>query len=525
MVSVQIPKSEGADSYLWVPVSPGAAPARLRIFAPGGDLWQEAVIPAGEKPRWFVPLNVSAFAGEELALELDAPAGWFSALRTAPHPPAREPADRPLLHFTADRGWINDPNGLIFHDGLYHLFFQYNPYDIAWNNMHWGHAVSRDLISWEQLDTALFPDETGTMYSGSGICDREGLLGFGKDALAFFYTAAGGENSWSAGVPYTQKIAVLPPGAAPGSPLVKTGVTAVPFLAPGNRDPKVFWHGESESYVMVLYLEGHDFAILRSADLKRWEMSQRLTLGEAWECPDLFCLPIEGTGRSRWVFWAADGYYVTGEFDGFRFTPDGELRAAYSGQRLENCGGARRIPYAAQTFSGTEGRTVQIAWMRTPNRGQPYTGMMSVPVELSLIETPDGLRLRMPFVRELEGYLAPFASRSGLSAGETVLPLPPETSWMLKLLPGPSANLRVSLPFGELGMQNGILSLLGERLDVGAGEITLLADREILELRAAGDTVCAAWEIPPALGGSAAIHSPSPAPEAGFAVFSIRQTH
>ena len=96
---------------------------------------------------------------------------------------------------------------------------------------------------------------------------------------------------------------------------------------------------------------------------------------------------------------------------------------------------------------------------------------------------------------------------------------------MLKLLPGPSADLRVSLPFGELGMQNGILSLLGERLDVGAGEITLLADREILELRAANDTVCAAWEIPPALGGSAAIHSPSPAPEAGFAVFSIRQTH
>ena len=103
-------------------------------------------------------------------------------------------------------GWINDPNGLVFHGGWYHLYFQYNPYDTSWNDCHWGHAVSRDLLHWEQKDTVLYPDGDGTVYSGCGLVDRRNEWGLGQDALLFFYTSAGGENRWSQGKPYTQSV-------------------------------------------------------------------------------------------------------------------------------------------------------------------------------------------------------------------------------------------------------------------------------------------------------------------------------
>ncbi len=520
MYSIPIPDHGVSRRYLWLPVTRGAPLRRLRIFAPDGSLWQEAQIPAGEKPDWFVPLEVSRFAGQALSLELDAPAGWLSSVRVEPQPPAHGRKDRPVLHFTAGCGWLNDPNGLLFHDGCYHMFFQYNPYDIAWNNMQWGHAVSRDLLAWEQLDTALFPDETGTMYSGCAICDREGLLGYGRNTPAFYYTAAGGENDWSKGVPFTQKIAVMPADRESGAPLVKTGLTAVGALAPGNRDPKVFRHEESAAYIMVLYLEGNDFAIFRSADLRQWEMTQRLTLGRSWECPDLFRLPVEGTGQSRWVFWSADGFYYLGDFDGFRFTTDGVEHEAYAGQLLEGYSGARRLPYAAQTFSGTDGRVVQTAWMRFPNRGRPYTGMMSVPAELSLTETPGGLRLRMPYVRELEEARVLFTSRTGFAAGETSLSLPDTACWMMALHLPAGAELEVSFPFGALSVSGGNLSLLGEQFcDVPPGSLTILADHEALELHAANDTVCASWEIPPQSGGAAAVRSSRALPGARVELF------
>ena len=237
-------------------------------------------------------------------------------------------SDRPALHFTAETGWINDPNGLVYADGVYHLYYQWNPFGTEWGNMHWGHAVSRDLITWEHRPVALMPDEFGTVYSGCGWQDHEGVAGFGKDALLFYYTAAGGSNQWSTdqGNKHTQRLAISTDG---GETLQKVG-TVIEHIKGENRDPKIFWHAESGAYIMVLYLDGTEFAIFRSADLLHWQESQRFSAERMWECPGLFALPVEDRpGEKKWVFWSADGYYRIGDFDGYAFHPETEVLTGY----------------------------------------------------------------------------------------------------------------------------------------------------------------------------------------------------
>lgn len=194
----------------------------------------------------------------------------------------------PAIHFAAEYGWINDPTGLVVHDGIYELYFQHNPVGIEWGNITWGHARSVDLIHWEELVPVLRPDEHGMMFSGSGIRNDREALGLSKDALIFYYTAA--LNNWSdpSQTRFTIRYAYSLDG---GDTLVKTGVPVLDSLYPDNRDPKVFWHEESGAYILVLWLHKNDFGIFRSEDMKRFHLSQRLTL--------------EGVRMSRLVFTAS----------------------------------------------------------------------------------------------------------------------------------------------------------------------------------------------------------------------------
>ena len=297
---------------------------------------------------------------------------------------------RPKLHFTPSHGWLNDPNGLVFHNGVYHMFYQYNPDDVVWGNIHWGHAVSRDLISWEEREIALYPSQYGMAFSGSGICDEKNTAGLGKDALLFYYTAAGGKTPASEGKQFVQRMAYSTDG---GDTLTPYG-TVLGHIAEENRDPKVFYHEDSGAYIMVLYLSGYEFALFRSNNLKDWKMTQRLIQEPMWECPDLF--PLKNSrGETKWIFWSADGYYLPGGFDGWRFTPESGRLSAY----------ANPLPYAAQTFSGLRERVVSVAWLRLENKGRPYRGAMSVPAELTLKSTEEGSRVSLWPVRELEHYL------------------------------------------------------------------------------------------------------------------------
>lgn len=306
---------------------------------------------------------------------------------------------KPEVHFTPSYGWMNDPNGLVYHDGIYELYYQHNPRGIDWNCMTWGHARGTDLLHWEDLGDVLEPDENGLMFSGCAIRNDRGLLGLPKDALLFFYTAAGHSSRESKGKPYTIRLAYSTDG---GKTLIKKdGICEageiMETLAAENRDPKVFWHEESGAYILVLWIENSDFGIWRSEDLEQFTMTQRVTLESGYECPDLFRLPVistkEGgreTGEEKWVFWTAHGYYYVGSFDGYEFHQEQERRCA------SQMGPDVVLPYAAQTFSGPE-KVLSVSWLRTKCVGGRTTGMMSIPKEFSLIRNKDGYILRQNF--------------------------------------------------------------------------------------------------------------------------------
>ena len=339
---------------------------------------------------YFAAINLESYKGKTINIVVSEEfEDWTKGIFQSNETSELGKESRPKIHFTAGHGWINDPNGLVYYDGEYHLYFQYNPFDTRWENMSWGHAVSTDMLHWEQLDTVLWPDETGTMFSGCAMINERVILDdeVSKEHLVYFYTAAGDTNNWSKDKKFTQRIAI---SDDKGRSLKKLDYY-IPAIETENRDPKVFWHEESSAYIMILWLVDNEFAILRSTDLRSWEISQRFSIDKAWECPDLFELTNVNNDKSKsWVFWCADGYYCLGDFDGYAFEPTTDLLEAY----------ATKLPYAAQTFSGINDRVVSVSWLRTKNKDKTYTGAMAIPKELSLITTKNGERLSQLTVRE-----------------------------------------------------------------------------------------------------------------------------
>jgi sucrose-6-phosphate hydrolase SacC (GH32 family) len=304
---------------------------------------------------------------------------------------------RPQFHFTAKSGWLNDPNGLVFDGGRWHLFFQHNPFGTKWGNMTWGHAVSTDLFHWQQWPNALEPDELGTMFSGSAVIDRDNTAGFGRGAMVVLYTAAGGTSPASKGKPFTQCLAYSTDGGRtmtkfPGNPVLR-------HIAGGNRDPKVFWHAPTKRWIMALFVEPREggrtvntIQFFASPNLKDWTFLSRID--DFFECPDCFELPIDADAmRTKWVLFGADGNYALGTFDGEKFVKEsGKFRGDFGPSF-----------YAAQTYSDApEGRRILIGWMRDGRYPQmPFNQQMGIPTELTLRTTPDGVRMFKWPVREL----------------------------------------------------------------------------------------------------------------------------
>lgn len=309
---------------------------------------------------------------------------------------------RPIVHFTPPQGWINDPNGLVFHRGYYHLFYQYYPDGLVWGPMHWGHAVSRDFIHWEHWPMALTPDEEGAIFSGSAV--DEG------DILTVCYTYNHPEKG------QRQALARSYDG---GLTFEKLGVVLTEPELRDFRDPKLFWYAPMDRWVMVLSAGDH-IRIYTSRDKKSWTHTDSADfpgITGVRECPDLFPLPV--SGGVRWVLLASIAVpageerfgtvYRVGDFDGERFIADDEPRWLDGG--LDN--------YAAITFSGMEDRRVLLGWMncwhyanQIPEDG--YRGSMTIPRELSLKVTGGGYRLLQQPVSELTGpIIAREESRSG----------------------------------------------------------------------------------------------------------------
>lgn len=303
---------------------------------------------------------------------------------------------RPQFHFTPKRNWMNDPNGLVYYKGEYHLFFQHNPKGKNWGNMTWGHAVSEDLVHWLQLPDAIEPDELGTIFSGSAVVDWNNTAGLqtgkGKVIVAI-YTSAG--DFAPDKKPFTQSIAYSNDCGRTWKKYEKNPVLG--HIAGQNRDPKVIWHKSSRRWVMALYLNDNDYTLFSSKNLKDWSRLCDINLAGASECPDIFELAVDGNAKNRrWVFWAANGSYVLGTFDGEKFNKESDILLAETGANF----------YAAQTFSNipeTDGRRIQIAWMRGGRYpDMPFNQQMSFPCELTLRTFPEGIRLCRQPVREIE---------------------------------------------------------------------------------------------------------------------------
>lgn len=280
--------------------------------------------------------------------------------------------NRPQFHFSPPYGWMNDPNGLVYNDGVYHLFYQYYPNAIVWGPMHWGHAVSSDLINWENKPIALYPDENGFIFSGSAVIDKNNTSGFGADGkiplvAIFTYHDMDGEKSGRSDF-QTQGIAFsLDNGDTwkkyDGNPVIGNINTR------DLRDPKVFWHEETESWIMAL-VAGDHAKFYRSKNLREWDNisdfgQNQGAHGGVWECPDLFPLVVEGTDEEKWVLIISIGngapndgsgtQYFIGDFDGTTFT-SGQSAFKWLDWGTDN--------YAGVTYNDTpDGQRKFIGWM------------------------------------------------------------------------------------------------------------------------------------------------------------------
>lgn len=316
---------------------------------------------------------------------------------------------RPTMHFTPPFGWMNDPNGLVYINNEYHLFYQYFPYANKWGPMHWGHAVSADLINWQHLPPALVPDEKGMCFSGSAVVDWRNTSGLFNNetqpGVLAFYTACivhdDGRDSEQ-----MQSLAYSKDGGFSWNKLTDNPILPNPGLK-DFRDPKVIWHEQSQYWVMVV-TEGQEIGFYRSKDLRQWEKTSNFGLNEGkhdempWECPDLFPIQLEGSDVSYWVLivgvqrcshaGGSGTQYFIGQFDGERFTNHHDAETVL----WLDYG---RDYYAAQTWSDvTDGRRTSIAWMsnwlyanEVPTKS--WRSAMSIPRDLKLSQTESGLRL------------------------------------------------------------------------------------------------------------------------------------
>lgn len=407
---------------------------------------------------------------------------------------------RPQFHFTARSNWLNDPNGLVHYEGEWHLFFQHNPKGNAWGNMTWGHAVSTNLFQWKQLPDAIRQDDQGDIWSGSAVVDwnnTSGLANGPEKTLVAFYTSAGGFTPETPKKTFTQHMAYSNDRGRSWTKF--SGNPVIPQRGDGDRDPKVFWHEPTRKWVMVLYVgvpdaqakdaKGqpvirHTAQIFNSPDLKAWTYLS--SVPDIYECPDLFELPVDGNSKNtRWVLFGADASYLLGRFDGANFTAECPKQAGDYGANF----------YAAQTYSDVpDGRRILVGWMRDGKYpGMPFNQQMSLPLELSLVTTPVGIRLfRQPAKEIVQLRAGPRIELGGspLQAGDS-LPLNPQSDLIqgeLRFAPAATGDVVLNVRGSEIrwSAKEKMLHAFGRKAPLapidGKVSLNLVLDRSSLEI-------------------------------------------
>ncbi len=354
------------SSYLLIPVEEKAPEIKISVLA-SNPTHQYAfdVHLAVDKIDYWVPLDVKELKDQNLTLSFlgvnESILGIKEIKQSNEFEFEYNEKYRPQFHFSPEYGWMNDPNGMVYLDGEYHLFYQYNPYGSMWGNMHWGHAVSTDLNSWTYLPTAIAPDSLGAIFSGSAVIDVNNTAGFGKNAMVAIYTSAGRVQSQS--IAYsTDKGRTFT--KYEGNPVIPN-----PGI-PDFRDPKVFWHNESNQWIMSLATK-QTITFYGSANLKSWTRLSEFgdgigSHGGVWECPDL--VPLDYNGKTKWVLvvsinpggpngGSATQYFI-GDFDGKTFRADALPYPLWMDYGRDN--------YAGVTWSNipeNDGRKIFMGWM------------------------------------------------------------------------------------------------------------------------------------------------------------------
>lgn len=418
---------EVSKKLLILPIqNEGGQVGNLQLFVDGKiELDYVLTLALGpETADWYAFFEIGRYKGKQARVVASAATDANFALVTQADAVPGErtryrEALRPQFHFSAKTGWLNDPNGLIYYKGEYHLYYQHNPVGLGWGNMSWGHAVSNDLVHWKEQPKVLFPNSKGTCFSGAAFIDRKNQLGLrtgDNDVLVAFYlrTEIGLCYAYSNDCGYTF-----------------TDYAGNPVLShKGDRidTPRPFWYEPTGRWITPTYdffcdENGKKFrcvGIYSSENLKAWAYESRVdqpdgTLDELCGCVDLFELPVDGDSRNKkWVMVLIDGSYIVGTFDGHTFcTLAG--KPAQTTDRVSSLVFPGNY-YATMTWENVPGgRRVQITWMRSDGRtwqqlgslplrfpGMPFSQQMALPSELTLQSTADGLRLRMNPVKELE---------------------------------------------------------------------------------------------------------------------------
>ncbi len=359
-----------AQRYLLLPVQDNAPEAKVGIISGNTQVGVLANVRlARERVDYYVPFDLSAFAGKDVKIDVQGmPQGslcWKEMKLSDTFDMTNKEKYRPVYHHTPAYGWMNDPNGMFYKDGVWHLYFQHNPYGSVWGNLAWGHSTSTDLVHWQYEGDPVMADALGLIFSGSSVVDKDNTAGFGAGTIVSFYTSAK-SSPW--GDVQMQSMAYSTDG---GKTFTKyDGNPVITSTARDFRDPKVFWYAPGKHWVMMLAV-GQEMQIWSSADLKDWKYESSFGAkqgahGGVWECPDLVELPVEGTKEKRWVlicninpggpFGGSATQYFVGTFDGKKFTNQFPTKTKWMDYGKDH--------YATVTFSNApDGRCVAFGWM------------------------------------------------------------------------------------------------------------------------------------------------------------------
>ena len=401
------------QKYLLLPVEDASPDVRISMIINNKEVKNFDVRLAIHKVDYFVPVDLSDYSGKLISFKFKMNSNDPVRVNLSPDNTAcckemklsdtfdtsNREKFRPTYHFSPLYGWMNDPNGMVYKDGEYHLFYQYNPYGSKWGNMSWGHAISKDLVNWQHLPVAIAPDALGTIFSGSAVVDTDNTAGFGAGAIIAIYT----QNSDR----QVQSIAYSTDNGRTFTCYENNPVLTSD--ARDFRDPKVFWHKETRRWIMILAV-GQEMQIFSSPNLKDWTYESSFGEGQGahggvWECPDLFELPVEGTNEKKWVllcnlnpggpFGGSATQYFVGTFNGKEFVNESPSKTKWMDWGKDH--------YATVTWSDApDNRRIAIAWMsnwqyandvptsqyRSPNSVPRDLGLFTVGGETYLQSAP-----------------------------------------------------------------------------------------------------------------------------------------